>query len=87
MNQAIDLDQLEARCCDLESGHPIEVVLQAHGIPEDWSAYEVVRTYRRRLRFAQSAASEVFRKAMMAQAETLAPVVEAIAEALSDETR
>ena len=87
MNHAIDLDQLEARCCDLESGHPIEGVLQAHDIPEGWSAYEVVYRYRRWLQWAEVATSDVFRKAYGVRVEKLAPVVEAIAEALGDETR
>lgn len=77
-----DIPTLLAATCDLESGHPIEAVLRAHGVPERHSAYDVVRHYKRLQDRAYYAGSIPVMGLWNSQAKILRPCVLAIAEYL-----
>jgi hypothetical protein len=75
----IDIAALLDATADLESGHPVEAVLMAHGCTARDSAYEVVRRYDLALRREQTASTPAWCGYWAIRARQLRPCVEAIA--------
>ena len=74
----VDIPALLEATADLESGHPIEIVLRQHGIPDRWTAYEVVDRYRKNLAHYESATTAFYVDHWAKACRELEPVVKAI---------
>lgn len=74
----IDLDHLASATANLECGHPIEAVLRQHGIPDRWSAYDVVERQQKNQRNLESAKSEFYKQFWADAVKELQPCIAAI---------
>jgi hypothetical protein len=82
VKSTIDLDRLAELAMDLESGHPIEVVLRRHGVHERWSAYDVVIRHQKDRGYLATATSDYYKKFWKDAVEDLQPCIAEIAKEL-----
>lgn len=82
MKITIDLDRLADLALDLESGHPIEAVLRKHGIPDRWSAYDVVMRQQMNRRSLGWVVSDHYKKLWKEAVEELEPCIREMAKEL-----
>lgn len=80
--KTINIEKLLGATCDLESGHPVEAVLAQHGIPDNYSAYDVVCRHQSDIEHHRTAVSDFYIKKWKAHVAELRPVVAAVAECL-----
>jgi hypothetical protein len=74
------IHSLQQATADLESGHPIEVILLELGVSENWTAYDVVCRWHMHKITAETAQTDFARKRAKCFVQQLQPAVDAIAE-------